>query len=349
MKRRTFVQAASCAAAGAALAPIDVWGRDGRALHDDVILGHGDFQYRLDYDWGRLDPTRVPVRDCHEMVQDSRGRIVLLTNHTDNNVIVYDRGGRLLETWGTEYPGAHGLTLSVEGGEDFLFIADNQRHEVIKTTIDGRVILTMPYPEDCPAYTSPEQYIPTEVAIGPNGDIYVADGYGSQYVIQYSATGEYIRCFGGRGDGPDSLANAHGVCLDDRDPDRPTLLVTAREQNAFKRFSLDGRYLETIELPGAYVCRPVIHGQNIYAAVLVSRMPWDSRSGFVTILDRDDRVVSNPGGSVPDYTDGDLAPMHQVVKVFRHPHDVCVDDDENLYVAQWNSDGIYPIKLERIA
>jgi hypothetical protein len=348
MDRRTFVQASACAVAAAGLPPLEVWGYDGRPLHDDIILGYGDHQYRLDYDWGRLDPAAVPVRDCHEMVQDSRGRIVLLTNHTDNNVIIYDRSGRLVETWGSEYPGAHGLTLAVENGQDFVFISDNERHEVIKTTIDGRVVMTIPYPRECPAYTAPEQYVPTEVAVGPAGQIYVADGYGLQYVIEYTASGEYVRCFGGRGEGPANFANAHGICLDDRDPDDPTLLVTARAQNAFKRFSLDGHHLATIDVPGAYVCRPVIHGDHLFAAVLISRLPWDSRSGFVTILDASDRVVSNLGGSLPTYVDGVLEPMHQVVKVFMHPHDVCVDADDNLYVAQWNSDGIYPIKLERV-
>ncbi len=40
--------------------------------------------------------------------------------------------------------------------------------------------------------------------------------------------------------------------------------------------------------------------------------------------------------------------MHQAIKIFTHPHDVCVDDEENLYVAQWNSGHTYPIKLKRV-
>jgi len=36
------------------------------------------------------------------------------------------------------------------------------------------------------------------------------------------------------------------------------------------------------------------------------------------------------------------------MKIFKHPHDVCVDDDENLYVCQWNAGQSYPIKLLRI-
>jgi len=314
----------------------------------DLVLGHGTHQYKLDVNWGKLDPARYPVKDCHEMVEDSQGRILLLTNHTRNNVLIYDKSGKLLESWGTEYPGAHGLTLSKENGEDFLFISDNDRHQVIKTTLDGKVVMTLDYPKESGHYKKPEEYIPTEVAIAPNGDIYVADGYGLQWISQYSHKGEFIRSFGGRGTEEQHLQNAHGICLDSRKPDNPTLIASAREQNAFKRYSLTGEHLETIPLPGAYVCRPVIHGDHLYAAVLKSRAYGDDPSGFVTILDANNKVVSNLAGSSPIYSVGRPDEMYQTLKVFLYPHDVCVDSDENLYVAQWNSGHVYPYKLNRI-
>ena len=72
-------------------------------------------------------------------------------------------------------------------------------------------------------------------------------------------------------------------------------------------------------------------------------------SGFVTILDGEDRVVSNPAGTAPEYRNGELQLMVQEVPVFKHCHDVCVDDEKNLYVCQWNADRSYPIKLHRVA
>ena len=71
-------------------------------------------------------------------------------------------------------------------------------------------------------------------------------------------------------------------------------------------------------------------------------------SGFVTILDKNNKVVSNIGGTEPVYENGKLKPMAQAEKIFAHPHDVCVDDDGNLYVAQWNSDQVYPYKFTRV-
>ena len=314
----------------------------------DTVLGQGQKRYRLNQQWSQADAGRNPVKDCHEMVQDAKGRIILLTNETKNNVLIYDKSGKVLQNWGTEYPGAHGLSLFSEGGEDRLFICDNNRSQVIKTTVEGRVLLTLDYPKETGMYTKAEEFIPTETAIAPNGDIYVVDGYGKDFVIQYDAKGRYIRHFGGRGSEPHHLRNAHGICIDTR-KGTPQLVVTSREENAFKRFTLDGQYLGTIAMPGAWVCRPVIRGQYLYAAVLQSSSMLWQQSGFVTILDQNDRVVSNLGGSAPEYVDGKLQDMRQTSKQFCYPHDVCIDDDECLYVAQWNSGKVYPYKLEPIA
>jgi hypothetical protein len=59
---------------------------------------------------------------------------------------------------------------------------------MIKTTIDGKVLLTLDYPKETGQYTKPEEYIPTETAIADNGDIYVVDGYGKDFVIRYDLT-----------------------------------------------------------------------------------------------------------------------------------------------------------------
>lgn len=341
MHRRQFLQQSTASAAGLLLMPT--------LLNDEVVLGQNNKRYRLNNQWSQLDFTRYPVKDCHEMVQDRQGRILLLTNETRNNVIIYDKKGSLITTWGNEYPGAHGLTLFNENGQEVLFICDNNRHQMIKTTIDGRVLMTLGYPKETGEYTKPEEYIPTETAIAANGDIYIADGYGKDFVIQYDYKGNYIRHFGGRGDKEENLLNAHGITIDSRHPGGPFLIVTSRQQNAFKRYTMEGKYLGTIPLPGAWVCRPVINGDYLYAAVLQSSNAVGKQSGFVTILDKDFRVVSNLGGTEPVYTDGKLQEMQQTVKAFQYPHDVCIDDEQNLYIAQWNSGHVYPYKLQPIA
>ena len=344
MNRKRFLQQTTTIAAGMVFAPSFL-----KANENADILGHNNKRYRINTKWSQANAAQYPVKDCHEMVQDKLGRILLLTNETRNNVLIYDKSGKLLTTWGTEYPGAHGLSLFNENGPDVLFIADNNRHQVIKTSIDGKVLLTLDYPKETGQYSKAEEYVPTETVISPNGDIYVADGYGKDFVIQYDHTGRYIRHFGGRGDGEQYLLNAHGICIDHRDKKNPCLVVTSRQQNAFKRYTMDGKYINTVPLPGAWVCRPVIKGDYLYVAVLKSNRKPDEKSGFVLVLDKNYKVVSNLGGNLPTYKNNNTPEeMYQTATVFQYPHDVCVDDEENVYVAQWNSGRVYPYKLSPV-
>ncbi len=347
MSRRKFLKQSSLFALGV-LTTGAIHERNSFKNSKEVIIGHNSHRYKVDMNWGNLDPLKTPVQDCHEMVQDSKGRILLLTNHTKNNVIVYDKSGKLIETWGTEYPGAHGLTLVKENGEDFLLITDYERHQIIKTTLDGKVVFTIDAPLETGKYTSKEEFKPTETTVASNGDIYVADGYGKQYITHYNANGEIQNIFGGQGQQEDQFLNAHGICFDARNESRPSLLITAREQNQLKRFDLQGNFLETIPVPGALICRPVIHKKDIYFAVLRSKNSWDSDSGFVLIMNEQNEVVSCPGATAPSCRNNQLNELYQTIRLFQHPHDVCVDDDDNVYVAQWNSGQTYPIKLSRV-
>ena len=347
MSRRRFLKQTSLLSLGILTHPL-YNSAFASSNNSDVIIGHNSHRYKVDLNWGNLNPLKTPVQDCHEMIQDSKGRIVLLTNHTKNNVIVYDKSGKLVETWGTEYPGAHGLTLVKENGEDFLLITDYERHQVIKTTIDGKKIFEIDYPADTGKYSSKEEFKPTETAVLENGDFYVADGYGNQFILHYNHKGELQNIFGGKGTGKNQFLNAHGICYDNRDTNNPSILISAREQNVLKRFDLNGEYISSIEVPGAFICRPVIHGEDIYFAVLKSRQSAYNDSGFLLIMDKNNKVVSCPGATSPDYTKGKLKELYQSVRLFQYPHDVCIDDDENLYVAQWNSGHTYPIKLVRV-
>lgn len=334
----------------------------------DIILGHGDYKYKLVRDWAQISSVRNPLLNCHEMIMDSKGRLIMIGDHTDNNILIFDKSGKLLDYWGTAYPGGHGLTLSQEGDEDFLFLADSgwfldkkgkwvkHNGRITKTSMDGRVIFDIGHPQTIGIYKAGESFCPTEIAVGPNGDIYVADGYGQDYIIQYNSNGEYIRHWGGH-DNKDknyNLHTAHGVAIDYRDKDNPMVVCTSRSRQCFKFFTLDGKYVRTLKLPNMHVCRPVFDDNNLYAGVCWSKpeggvFNWKEHTGFVTVLEGD-KVVSNPGGTAPKYNDsGELQPTYQLAdKPIYHGHDVCVDEDKNLYVCQWNANKTAPLKLERV-
>lgn len=317
----------------------------------EIIIGHGSHKYRVVRGWGLLDAGKNPVNDCHEMVEDAKGRLIMCTNETKNNMIVYDKSGKLMETWGTTYPGAHGLSIGGEGSDQFLLLTDTARHQVIKTDLKGKEIFKIDYPKETEKYDHPGQFVPTEAAVNPaNGDIYVADGYGANYIIQYDAQGRYIRHFGGAGQTNETFNTCHGVLVDTRNALNPTLLITDRMHQSLKRFTLDGKYIETIHLPGSFICRPVLRGKHIYGAVFRSTDVGLVNSGYIQVLDEKMRVVSTPGGSEPMYVSGKLQTQKKEDPnaVFMHPHDVYVDADESIYVPQWASRKTYPIKLERV-
>jgi peptidylamidoglycolate lyase len=322
--------------AGIMTASLSGYAEDAAAPAADGIIGHGTHRYRVVKGWGALDPEKYPVRDCHGMVQDGQGRIILLTNHTKNNVIFYDKAGNLLHTWGTKYPGAHGLSIVKEGDTEFLFITDHDLHKVFKTTLEGEEVMTLDFPLDSGFYTGVEQYKPTQVAIAPSGDFFVCDGYGQFYVMKYDKPGKLLKAFGG----PETMNTPHGACIDTRNPSFPELVVAVRGKKELHRYSLDGEALGIIEMPGAEVCTAFVFGQEMYVPNL---------NGYISILDKDNKVISNPGGTAPDYTEsGRLRPMEKADETFVHPHGIMVDDEGDVYVPQWNSGNTYPIKLARL-
>jgi peptidylglycine monooxygenase len=338
------------------------------AAETDGILGHGSHRYAVDAEWGarHLPTNRPPILNCHEMVRDSKGRLIMLGDHVANNVLIYDEEGHLLETWGTQYPGGHGLTIArTPKGEECLWIVDcgwfqksgkwnRQQGRVVQTDLTGRVLMDIGHPCTYGAYEPGMNYMPTETAVGPDGSIYIADGYGSNYILRFDAHGRYLGKFGGSRSTDDvpaaALSSAHGIAVDLRDPTQPTLLVTSRSENCFKRFTLEGKYLSTISIPGAYVCRAVISGDLLLAGVCWSKEGGTGKrlgeSGFVVILDKNDRVISAPGGTEPQYVDGVLQPLSQAPgKAIKHGHDVCPDSQGNLIVCQWNAGNTYPVRL----
>lgn len=370
--RRAFIRTGMLASATAVSLPSFAIGGKHQPA-DSGIIGHGDFRYKVDKGWAGINPFSTFIDNCHEMVQDSKGRLLMIGDDPRNNILIFDKSGKILDSWGTYWPGGHGLTLVDEGGEDMLYVSESgfarsqkdgrtmirQNGYVAKTTIDGRLIFTISHPMAVGAYTPEMRFQPSETAVAPNGDIYVADGYGSNYVLQYDEHGRFIRKFGGQNNADKNydLHGAHGIAFDSRDAANPRLIVTSRSRQSFKYFTLDGKWIKTVKMANLQVCRPVIHGENIYAGVCWSHdfgkvdapKPWLVQTGFTMVMDKNDQVVSCPGGTEPVYKDGKLQAVAQdAAKTFYHGHDVCVDEDESMYVCQWNGERTPPVKLTRV-
>lgn len=315
---------------------------------DAVVLGQGDFRYRLVPGWGDLGPE-TPVNDCHGLVVDREGHILLFTNETKNNVIVYDRNGRLVHKWGTQFPGAHGMSLVTEGAREVLYLTDLQRHQVFKATLDGQILREWSLPPDTGKYPKPDDYCPSWTLHLPTGEFFVLDGYGRDYILHYGADGEFKSIFGGA-EGGIVHWGPHGGMVDVAPSGEASLLVAMSDQQHLLRLGTDGRPLGTIPLPGGNPRQIRRVGDHYFVAHLGDNWPQDLECrGFVSILDSSLRVVSNVGGTAPEYgPDGRLLTMAHREEVFRHPHDIAVDSEGSLYVAQFASGRTHPIKLERV-
>jgi hypothetical protein len=309
-------------------------------------LGQGQHRYRVVPGWGVLD-EKTPVKNCHGMVRDRQGHLILLTDHVANNVIVYDKRGRLVSKWGTAFPGAHGLSIVQEGRREVLYITDLQTHKVVKTTVDGNVLEEWGWPASTGKYRQEADYKPSWTLHMKDGSFFVLDGYGQDYIVHYDGNGKLARILGGI-EGGITHWGPHGGMLD-MHGNVPTLLIAMSDQRYLLRLSGEGKKLQQVDLPGGNPRQIRLHRGHYYVAHLADNWPKDRDSrGFVSILDKDLRVISNLAGSAPEYgDDGQLRPMRHTDDVFMHPHDLIVDEDDSIYVAQFASGGTYPIKLER--
>src|SRR2546428_3319436 len=168
------------------------------------ILGDGDFRYEAIHDWGEL-PRTIKYGNTHGVCVDAQGHIyvhhtVHSTSENTDAMVIFDPDGKFVRSWGKEYQGgAHGLHIRKEGSEEFLYLCDIKRNIVVKTTLNGEIIFTLGYPKESDKYPlnadgKPAiKYTPTNLAIAPNGDIYVGDGYGSNFINQYNHKGDFIR------------------------------------------------------------------------------------------------------------------------------------------------------------
>lgn len=296
------------------------------------LLGQAPLVFEGDSEWGVLDAA-TPVKDCHAMVEDARGRLILLTNDTTNNLIIYSREGRLLEKHGTQFPGAHGMKIrTLPDGTQRLYIADTERHMIFLTDLEGLILREWDCPMQSGHYARVEEYKPTDFIFAPDGGFYVLDGYGKQVIHRYDADGVWTDSFG-----EGKLRGVHGGTWDDRG-EEPVLVVTSRGEQKFVRFTPEGEWIDDIPTPGAAVSGALLFGRHLVSPAL---------NGMVLIFDDAWTLVSVLGGHAPVVKDGALRPIrrNQETETLLKPHGVCIDRQGVLYVAHWNSGQTYPVRL----
>lgn len=325
--RREFLQSAGAVTAFAAF-PFFVRAA-GKSGLDPVVLGAGDHQYECLHDWGDL-PARIRYGNTHGVCEDSQGRIYIkhtvhATSDSDDAIVVFDPDGRFITSWGAEFKGgAHGLHINTEGGEEFLYLCDPNRHLVVKTTLDGEDVWRLGVPDASGLYNNEGEYRPTNLAVAPNGDIYIGDGYGKSWIHHYNAKAEYLRSFGGPGNQLGQVSCPHGIMVDTRG-EHPELIVADRSNRRIHRFGLDGRVLGVVTDELRLPCHFHTRGTDLLVPDLEAR---------VTILDKDNTLITHLGDGT-DYSLRGEARDRFIPGRFIAPHGAIFDHAGNIFVVEW--------------
>jgi sugar lactone lactonase YvrE len=311
---------------------------DGAAVTSAVRSGAGIGVYESIPNWCKLPEGKAIVGPTHGgIVVDKAGLVYFSMDSGDNGLVVYKADGTFVKAIGKGLAGMHGLAINTEDGKEFIYAAHLKGKQAVKLTLEGEVVLTIPFPAESGKYMNNEnqpdkgKYSPTGIAVGPNGDIYVADGYGQNWVHQFDKTGKYLKSFGGPGAEPGKFKTCHGIALDTRG-EKPLLLVCDRANRRLQHFDLEGNFVAVITEGLRLPCSVSIHGDRVAVAELEAR---------VTILDGKNQVVSHLGDN-PDrkqWANYGVDPSAWAEGVFTAPHGVSFDADGNLYVMDWNKSG----------
>ena len=317
MTRHRSIHAVAALAACAFIAPLVGDGPD-----DEWIPVAG---FARGEDTGRMGNTHGGV------VIDREGLIYSNTD-TERSILVHRPDGTLVRAMAANYPGIHGMVIREENGVEYLYAAHLPGRQVLKLRLDGTLVWALGVPMESGKYDdNPAAYNPTGIAVAPDGRIYVADGYGRQWVHVFGPDLVYQTSFGGRGSEPGSFQTCHGLAVDTRGPE-PRLLVCDRENRRIQRFDLDGGF---IDVPVSGLRRPCaisIAGDELAIAEL---------EGRVTVLDEDFELIGHVGDN-PDssqWANNGVPPSAWKDGVFTAPHGCALDAEGNLYVSDWNANG----------
>lgn len=253
-----------------------------------TTVGSGTYSYTAIQDWARL-PGGEPFAYVSAVATDSQDRVYAF-QRKDPPVVVFDRDGRFLSSWGNgAFLYAHGFFIA----DDRVYLVDRDSSVCIMYTLDGKPIQMLgrhgvhsdtgcEQPGDLvPRAAGPFNY-PTEMVVAPSGDLYVSDGYRNARVHRFTWDGSLKASWGEPGKTapgqfhlPHSLLVAH-----------ERVYVCDRENHRVQVFSLDGEFLDQ----WTDIQRPMDIAVDGEGMLYVSEGGVDDSSARVSVLDRDGTV-----------------------------------------------------------
>ena len=191
--------------------------------------GWGDGSPVLPDGWWLGDVSGVASSPAGEIYAFQRGR-------SADPVLVYDRSGRLLRSWGRgELPVPHGIRLGPDGD---VWVTDTDLHQVVRYHPDGERVFALGR-AGVAGLGEAMFDMPTDVAFGADGQVYVSDGYGNARVVVFDEGGTYQGEWGRPGTGESEFDTAHSVAVG---PDG-RVYVSDRGNARIQVFDAGGQFL----------------------------------------------------------------------------------------------------------
>ena len=276
-----------------------------------MIFGQGTHQYIVEDNWWTL-PDGWEFGWIPAVAVDSQDRVYVYSR-SEHPMVVFDRDGNFLTSWGDDIlKDAHGIFIDAD---DNIYCVERETHVMHKFTTDGELQMTLGT-MDTPGADGEPFNLPTDFALGPDGEMFISDGYGNARIHKYSPDGELIKSWGKPGTGPGEFDLPHCVRVDPRN----RVMVADRENNRIQFFTLDGEYIEEwsdlLQPDTIYIDEEDL----VYIAELGQR---------VSIMTLDGDVISQwsseRGSSVPG-------------EFMACPHGIWLDSHGDIYVGEVQAD-----------
>jgi DNA-binding beta-propeller fold protein YncE len=260
--------------------------------------------YRPVAGWPQL-PAGVELGPVSAVATDAADRVFVF-HRGPKPVLVFDRDGKFLRSWGDEHlKTPHGLRIDPDGN---VWVTDIGNHLVMKFDAEGKLLMTLGKKGEAGAGADRFDR-PTDVAVAPTGEFYITDGYGNSRVLKFSREGQLLKQWGKRGKGEGEFNIPHAICLDTKG----RVYVGDRENNRVQLFDAEGKFLAVWNESGAPYGL-FLAGDRLFVA--------DGPANWVKVLGPEGKAIGRWGEK------GSGAGQ------FQSPHMLCVDSKGHVYVTE---------------